>query len=69
MNIAIACHDHEALLQIRDLLLTQDQKALTIPIASIEFRSDPKSVMPAMGQVLSLEEMRDIIEFLAGLKK
>lgn len=29
MNIAIACHDQEALLQIFDLLLTQDQTSVT----------------------------------------
>jgi quinoprotein glucose dehydrogenase len=50
-------------------LVTPDRKSLTIPTTSIEFRSDPKSVMPAVGQVLSLEESRDIIAYLAELKK
>ncbi|MFO0866952.1 MAG: PVC-type heme-binding CxxCH protein [Gemmataceae bacterium] len=50
-------------------LVTGDGKAHRIALASIESRSAPKSQMPAMGAILTLEEIRDVIEFLATLKQ
>ena len=50
-------------------LRTAEGRVHAIALSSIESRSAPKSQMPAMGTILTLEEMRDVIEFLASLKK
>lgn len=49
-------------------LLTPDNKPLQLKADEIEQRSDPKSAMPAIDKVLTLRELRDLIEYLATLK-
>ena len=49
-------------------LKTSEAEPLVIPIARIEKRQNLPSSMPPMGELLSKREIRDIVEFLGGLK-
>jgi quinoprotein glucose dehydrogenase len=49
------------------ILVERDGKVREIPTKLIEERHDGISPMPEMGQVLTMEEFRDVIEFLATL--
>ncbi|MEI7687267.1 MAG: HEAT repeat domain-containing protein [Planctomycetota bacterium] len=51
------------------VLVTPDNKEHRLNRSAIESRSQPKSLMPAMGPVLSLDELRDVIEFLDDLRR
>lgn len=50
-------------------LTTSDAEPLVIPVARIASRENIPSSMPAMGNLLSKREIRDVVEFLASLKK
>lgn len=49
-------------------LATPEGKQVTIPTATIASRTGPLSTMPPMGATLTLEELRDLVAFLASLK-
>jgi quinoprotein glucose dehydrogenase len=49
-------------------LVTPDHQIITVPVADIEERLPAKSTMPALGTTLKPREVRDLLEFLAGLK-
>jgi quinoprotein glucose dehydrogenase len=49
-------------------VVTPDGKTVTVKAAEIEDRTPPKSPMPAMHEVLTRRELRDIVEFLSTLK-
>ena len=49
-------------------LKTSEAEPLVIPVARIEKRQNLPSSMPPMGELLSKREIRDIVEFLGGLK-
>ena len=49
-------------------LKTSEAEPLVIPIARIEKRQNLPSSMPPMGELLSKREIRDIVEFMGGLK-
>jgi quinoprotein glucose dehydrogenase len=50
------------------LLKTSEAEPLRVPLNRIEQRENFPSAMPAMGELMSKHEMRDVIEFLANLK-
>ena len=50
-------------------ITTSDAEPLVIAVGRIEKRENIPSSMPLMGAVLSKREIRDIVEYLAGLKK
>ena len=50
-------------------ITTSDAEPLVIAVGRIEKRENIPSSMPLMGAVLSKRELRDIVEYLAGLKK
>ncbi|MDF7818435.1 HEAT repeat domain-containing protein [Runella sp. MFBS21] len=50
-------------------LTTSDAEPLVIPVGRIAKRENMPSGMPPMGSLLSKREIRDVIEFLANLKK
>lgn len=50
------------------VLVPSDGKPIEVLLADIESRSNGISPMPEMGPVLTMDEMRDVIEFLATLK-
>lgn len=50
------------------VLRTSDGKMRDIQIADIEQRVKPQSPMPPVGDVLTLRELRDIIEYLSTLR-
>jgi putative heme-binding domain-containing protein len=52
----------------RIILRTAEAEPLEIPLSRISKRVNQASAMPAMGQVLSRRELRDLIEYLASLK-
>lgn len=49
-------------------LRTNAAEPLEIPTARIEKRENMPSAMPAMGKLITKRELRDLIEYLAGLK-
>lgn len=49
-------------------LLTPQGATLQIKAAEVEERSQPTSAMPSMEKVLTLRELRDVVEFLSTLK-
>jgi quinoprotein glucose dehydrogenase len=51
------------------ILKTSDAEPLVIPIARIEKRENLPSGMPPVGETLSKREIRDIVEYLASLKR
>ncbi|MCM4168030.1 hypothetical protein KCTC52924_01147 [Arenibacter antarcticus] len=51
------------------VLRTSDAEPLIIAASRIEKRQNMASGMPPMGSVMSKRELRDVIEFLANLKK
>ena len=52
----------------RLILRTAEAEPLKIPVSRIAKRVNQASAMPAMGQLLSRREIRDLIEYLASLK-
>jgi putative heme-binding domain-containing protein len=50
-------------------LKTSDAEPLVVPVSRIDKRENLLSSMPVYAGVLSKREMRDIVEFLSGLKK
>ena len=50
-------------------ITTSDAEPLVIAVSRIEKRENIPSSMPLMGGVLSKRELRDIVEYLSGLKK
>ncbi|MEZ4904720.1 MAG: c-type cytochrome [Spirosomataceae bacterium] len=50
-------------------LTTSDAEPLVIPVGRIAKRENMPSGMPPMGGILSKREIRDVVEFLANLKK
>ena len=51
------------------VLKTSDAEPLIVPVARISKRENMPSSMPTYAGVLSKREVRDIVEFLSGLKK
>ena len=50
-------------------ITTSDAEPLVIAVGRIEKRENIPSSMPLMGAVLSKREIRDVVEYLSGLKK
>lgn len=50
-------------------LRTSEAEPLEIPVSRISKRENMPSAMPAMGKLISKRELRDLIEYLAGLKE
>ncbi len=50
-------------------LRTSAAEPMEIPAGRIEKRENQPSAMPAMGKLISKRELRDLIEYLAGLKE
>jgi quinoprotein glucose dehydrogenase len=48
-------------------LILPDKTEETINIEGIESRTDPVSIMPPMGAILTPRELRDLVEYLSGL--
>lgn len=49
-------------------VLTPDNQQVAVPVADIDERTAAKSAMPAVGDILKLHEIRDVIEYLSTLK-
>jgi quinoprotein glucose dehydrogenase len=56
-------NDHELILK------TSEAEPLKIPVARIAKRDNVPSSMPPMGSIMTKREIRDVVEFLSGLKK
>ncbi|GLU55730.1 HEAT repeat domain-containing protein [Dyadobacter frigoris] len=50
------------------VLKTSEAEPLKIPVARIAKRDNVPSSMPPMGSIMSKREVRDVVEFLSGLK-
>lgn len=50
------------------VITTSDAEPLVIPVSRIAKRENMPSSMPPMGSLLSKREIRDVVEFLSGLK-
>lgn len=61
-GILTAENDHELVLK------TSEAEPLKIPVARIAKRDNVPSSMPPMGSIMSKREIRDVVEFLSGLK-
>lgn len=48
-------------------LILPDKKEVEINLAEIETRTEPVSTMPAMGEILTARQLRDLVEYLSGL--
>lgn len=62
-GILTAENDHELILK------TSEAEPLKIAVARIAKRDNVPSSMPPMGSIMSKREIRDVVEFLSGLKK
>jgi len=51
------------------ILKTSDAEPMEIALSRIDERRNMASGMPPMGSIMSKREIRDVIEFLAGMKK
>ncbi|WP_341227405.1 HEAT repeat domain-containing protein [uncultured Arcticibacterium sp.] len=51
------------------IITTGDAEPLEIPISRIAKRENMPSGMPPMGSIMSKRDMRDVVEYLANLKK
>jgi len=49
-------------------LILPDKTESAVKLADIETRTDPVSTMPPMGEILTPRELRDLVEYLSGLK-
>jgi len=45
-----------------------DGRSVTVPLSQVEERSPYRSAMPKMTEILSLNELRDVVEYLATLR-
>jgi putative heme-binding domain-containing protein len=50
------------------VITTSDAEPLVIPVSRIAKRENMPSSMPPMGTLLTKREIRDVVEFLSGLK-
>lgn len=48
-------------------LILSDKSETTVNITDIETRSEPLSVMPPMGDILTPRQLRDLVEYLSTL--
>ncbi|MFC4094658.1 DUF7133 domain-containing protein [Euzebyella saccharophila] len=62
-GILEAENEHELILR------TNQAEPLEVPVSRIAKRQNMPSAMPAMGKLITKRELRDLIEFLAGLKQ
>ena len=51
------------------ILRTSAAEPLEVPLGRIEKRENMPSAMPAMGKMITKRELRDLIEYLSGLKE
>ncbi|MCE7041688.1 hypothetical protein, partial [Dyadobacter sp. CY312] len=51
------------------VLKTSEAEPLKIAVARIAKRDNVPSSMPPMGSIMTKREIRDVVEFLSGLKK
>jgi putative heme-binding domain-containing protein len=49
-------------------LILPDKKELVLNLEAVESRTDPISTMPPMGDILTPRQLRDLVEYLSGLK-
>lgn len=49
-------------------LILPDKKELVLNLEAVESRTDPISTMPPMGAILTPRQLRDLVEYLSGLK-
>ncbi|MFN7343106.1 MAG: hypothetical protein ACK5TA_07205, partial [bacterium] len=49
-------------------LILPDKTETTVKVSDIASRTQPISTMPPMGSILSPNELRDLVEYLVGLK-
>ncbi|MFM2197091.1 MAG: hypothetical protein RLZZ505_523 [Verrucomicrobiota bacterium] len=49
-------------------LILPDKKEVVINLAEVESRTAPVSTMPPMGAILTPRQLRDLVEYLSGLK-
>ena len=49
-------------------LILPDKKEVVINLAEVDSRTTPVSTMPPMGAILTPRQLRDLVEYLSGLK-
>ena len=54
--------------ETRIVILTPDKREIEVSLEHIAKRTRPFSAMPPMGAVLTPRELRDLVQFLSGLK-